>query len=108
MFTISVLTVMEIVKGFHKMGRTDELTRFLQGTKTSEVLIFDQASAEIAGRIYGDLEQAGLPIGRADVMIAALALHHDLTLVSGNTRHYQRIQELGYDLKLANWRDKTS
>jgi predicted nucleic acid-binding protein len=84
--TLSVITVMEIVKGMHKMGRTQALNRFLHGIQSSEVLSFDQPSAEIAGGIYSELESAGQPIGRADVMIAAIALHHNLTLVTGNTR----------------------
>ena len=102
--TLSAITVMEIVKGFHQKGRADALQRFLEGLKASEVLSFDQACAETAGRIYGDLERAGQPIGRADPMIAAIALQHNLVLVTGNTDHYQRIQALGYPLKLDNWR----
>lgn len=31
-------------------------------------------------------------IGHADPMIAAIALRHGLTLVTGNLSHYQRIQ----------------
>ena len=37
-------------------------------------------------------------------MIAVVALEHGLELVSGNTAHYQRIQQLGYPLTLINWR----
>jgi tRNA(fMet)-specific endonuclease VapC len=37
-------------------------------------------------------------------MIAAVAIRHGLELVTGNTAHYQRIQQLGYSLTLANWR----
>ena len=51
-----------------------------------------------------DLERTGQPIGFADAMIAATALQHNLTLVTGNISHYQRIQGLGYSLKLDNWR----
>ena len=69
-----------------------------------ESLTLDLSSAEIAGRIFGDLERTGQPIGRADPMIAAIALRHDLTLVTGNTAHYQRIQSLGYRLKLDYWK----
>jgi predicted nucleic acid-binding protein len=36
--TTSVVTIMEIVKGFHKVGRTQALDRFLQGLKTSELI----------------------------------------------------------------------
>ena len=102
--TLSTITVMEIVKGFHKMSRADALQKFLEGLTASEVLIFDQACAEIAGRMYGDLERTGQPVGRADPMIAAVALQHGLTLITGNTDHNQRIQALGYSLKLDNWR----
>ena len=37
-------------------------------------------------------------------MIAAVAIVNGLKLVTGNTTHYQRIQQLGYRLNLANWR----
>ena len=103
-YTISVITVMEIVKGFHKLQRDDRIEQFLAGLPTVEVLTLDLRSAELAGRIYADLERTGQPIGRADPMIAALALRHDLTLVTGNISHYQRIQSLNYQLTLENWR----
>lgn len=103
-YTISVITVMEIVKGFHKLHREDRIEQFLAGLPTVEVLAFELRSAELAGRIYADLERTGQPIGRADPMIAALALRHDLALVTGNVAHYQRIQALGYHLLLDNWR----
>jgi predicted nucleic acid-binding protein len=37
-------------------------------------------------------------------MIAAAALQNGLELVTGNTTHYQRIQQIGYPLVLINWR----
>ena len=102
--TISTVTVMEIIKGFHKMGRQDAIERFRQSLSATEVLAFDQTSAEIAGRIYTDLEKQGQPIGRADPMIAAIAVQNSLVPVTGNTDHYQRIQRLGYPLQIDNWR----
>ena len=42
--------------------------------------------------------------GRCDPMVAAIAIIHGLDLVTGNTAHYQRIQQLGYVLALVNWR----
>jgi tRNA(fMet)-specific endonuclease VapC len=68
------------------------------------VIPFDRAAAELAGRIAGELERIGQPIGTADPMIAAIALHHGLELVTGNTAHFQRIQQIGYPLTLINWR----
>jgi predicted nucleic acid-binding protein len=43
-------------------------------------------------------------IGIADSMIADIALEHGLELVTGNTAHFQRVQQLAYPLTLANWR----
>ena len=103
-YTISVIAVMEIVKGLHKLEREDRIRQFLGGLVAEDTLTLDVSSAELAGRIYADLERTGQTIGRADPMVAAIAIHHDLVLVTGNQAHYQRIRNLGYDLKLANWR----
>ena len=103
-YTLSVITVMEIVKGFHKLKREDRIQQFLAGLPTVELLTLDLQSSELAGRIYADLERTGQPIGRADPMVAAIALRDGLTLVTGNLSHYRRIQAMGYDLKLDNWR----
>lgn len=104
--TISSITVMEVVKGFHKAGQPITLDRFLTALRNSEVLVFDLSAAEIGGRVFGDLERTGQPIGRADVMIAAIALRYDLLLITGNLRHYERIRKVGYpDLRLGNWRE---
>lgn len=103
-YTISVITVMEIVKGLYKIRRQERLNQFLDGLTSVNVLALEVQAAEMAGRIYADLERVGQPIGRADPMVAAIALHHDLTLITGNQRHYQRIQSAGYNLRLDNWR----
>ena len=103
-YTLSVITVAEIVSGWHKRQREDRIQEFLVELVAAEVLLLDQQSAVLAGRMYADLERAGQPIGSADSAIAAIALQNGLTLVTGNSKHYQRIQTLGYDLKLNNWR----
>jgi tRNA(fMet)-specific endonuclease VapC len=95
---------MEIVKGLHKIQREDRIEQFLAGISDVELLTLDLRSAELAGRIYADLERTGQPIGRVDPMIAAIALQHDLVLVTGNKSHYQRIQLLDYRLKLDDWK----
>ncbi len=67
---------------------------------------FNQADAELAGQIAGDLERVGRPIGVADPMISAIALNHGLELVTGNSAHFQRVQQAGYPLTLVNWRSQ--
>jgi tRNA(fMet)-specific endonuclease VapC len=105
-YTISSMTVMEIVKGFHKLQREDRIQRLLRMLPSLEVLTIDASVAEIAGRIYADLERVGQPIGRIDPLIAACALQHGLTLVTGNTAHHARVQTLGYSIQLDNWRNE--
>jgi tRNA(fMet)-specific endonuclease VapC len=96
--TFSTVTVMEVVRGFQKNQSTRRLNAFLAAIALEEILPFDQPAAELAGRIAGELERIGQPIGTADPMIAAIALHHGLELVTGNTSHFQRVQQLGYPL----------
>jgi predicted nucleic acid-binding protein len=84
--------------------REDRVQEFLATLTTEEVLMLELHDAVLAGRIYADLERIGQPIGYPDSMIAAIALQRDQTLVTGNLSHYQRIQALGYPLRLDNWR----
>jgi predicted nucleic acid-binding protein len=95
---------MEVVRGFHKKQNIRRLQQFLTAIASEEILSFDQLAAELAGQIAGDLDRIGQPIGRADPMVAAIALTHGLELVTGNVAHYQRVQQLGYPLTLVNWR----
>jgi tRNA(fMet)-specific endonuclease VapC len=103
-YTISAVTLMEVIRGHQKKQALRQLQHFLAATASEEVIPFDRPCAELAGRIAGDLERTGQPIGLADPMIAAIALHHNLELVTGNTAHFQRVQQLGYPLTLGNWR----
>ncbi len=103
-YTISAVTFLEVVRGYQKKQATRQLQNFLTSVASEEVIPFDRAAAELAGRIAGELERTGHSIGLSDPMIAALALTHGLELVTGNTAHFQRIRNLGYPLILVNWR----
>ena len=100
----SVFSLLEIVRGFERLSREAALQRALTFVATHQLLEFDAASAEIAGRIDARLANVGQPIGRIDPMIAAIAVSRGLTLVTGNTRHYERVIGLGFDLQLDDWR----
>ncbi len=103
-YTISAVTLMESIRGLQQKLALKQLQNLLAAVASEEVLPFDRATAELAGRIGGELQRTGHPIGLADTMIAAIALEHGLELVTGNTAHFQRVQSLGYPLTLANWR----
>ena len=62
-------------------------------------LPFDDACASKCAGIRRNLERIGQPIGPFDLQIAAIAIHHGLTLVTHNTREFERV----VGLKLADW-----
>jgi tRNA(fMet)-specific endonuclease VapC len=64
-----------------------------------DVLPFDQPAADKFGVVAAQLARKGEPIGTFDTLIAAHALACGVTLVSNNTKHFQRVA----GLKLANW-----
>lgn len=103
-YTIAAITVMEVVKGLHKLQEPGRIKTFVSSLVGVEIVAVDTATAILAGEIYADLEHSGQPIGRADPIIAATAIRYGLLLTTGNTKHYARVQALGYPFKLDNWR----
>lgn len=100
--SISSITLGELVYGAHRVpDRTADLLDQIDGVIGPELLVlpFDDLAARQYGEVRARLEQDGQPIGDADLRIAAIALVHDLTVVTGNVRHFQRA--LG--LRVENW-----
>lgn len=54
-------------------------------------LPFDDLAAEHYGRIRAELSAQGTPIGPNDLMIAAIALANDATLVTRNMSEFRRV-----------------
>jgi tRNA(fMet)-specific endonuclease VapC len=54
-------------------------------------LPFEDEAALLAGQIRAKLASAGTPIGSYDLQIAAIALANNLTLVTHNTREFERV-----------------
>ena len=63
------------------------------------VVDFDTSCAEEFGRIHGQLLQRGQTVSRLDLLIAATALAHDLTLVTHNTHDFKIVP----GLRLEDW-----
>ena len=104
---LSVVTVVEILHGLHKdIANPGKAPRF---KKTAPAYFqFLEVTADIgylASKIIAKLEIGRQSIGFPDTLIAATAIHHGLTLVTANTRHFPRVIAAGFPLTLANWRD---
>ena len=93
----------EICHGLARISedRARRLRGRYESILASEVAIldFDWQAAEIFGELRASLEQLGQRLDNVDLMIAAIARRHDMTLVTGNTRHFARVP----GLKLENW-----
>ena len=104
--TLSVISVMEVVQGYQRIEASAKIQKFCRALEAEEILFFDAKAAVLAGEITGKLYRIGRPIGRCDPMIAAVAIVHQLELVTGNISDYQRLIPLGYSLTLVNWRTR--
>ncbi|RYG39088.1 type II toxin-antitoxin system VapC family toxin [bacterium] len=85
----------ELRFGLAKAGASQKryarLDGFLQGVWIYD---FDSAAAREYGRLRARLEANGEVIGGNDLMIAAIALAHDLTLVTHNMGEFARVTGL--------------
>ena len=99
-FTTSI-NAAEIYYGACRTARRDELIRAFEKLVLSRltVLPFDLESAPVFGRLKASLEKRGLPRSEPDLRIAAIALQHGLTIVTGNIRHFSDIPGLAVE----NW-----
>lgn len=91
----TAITVQELHEGAHRAGHPErELRRVDRLLGAVDVLAHDRATAEAAGGLAATLMDRGTPIGDLDAAIAAIALHHDATLVTSNERHFRQVDGL--------------
>jgi predicted nucleic acid-binding protein len=66
-----------------------------------DVVVFniDDDVINVASDLYAQLRKKGKTIGDADILIAAIVIKNDGTLISNNTKHYEDIEQLN----LINW-----
>ncbi len=98
---LSVISLFEMKFGVEKSNqrlKSDQaLSRFVESIHY--LLPMDELAASHAAKIRAQLKRQGQPIGPYDLLIAAIALANNLTLVSNNTREFERVD----GLKLENW-----
>ena len=80
---VSVITVSELRYGVEKSTRPEQ-----------NLLDFGPEATVSYGRVRASLEERGMPIGPLDTLIAAHALSLGATLVTNNTREFERVSGL--------------
>lgn len=98
-FTFSIITRFEIVRGMKVKSATGQLKFFDLFCRQNEVVEMDDNIIVRAADIYADLYQRGQIIGDADILIAAAALENGLAIVTNNESHFNRIT----GLQVLNW-----
>jgi tRNA(fMet)-specific endonuclease VapC len=98
--TISAITLAElrygVAKSLYREKNAKALDEFILPL---EVLPFDEEVTKSYGEIRAALEKAGTPIDSMDLMIAAHAVSLGVTLVTSNTKEFNRISKL----KVVDW-----
>jgi tRNA(fMet)-specific endonuclease VapC len=100
---ISSVTAAELFFGVARTGSQRNLTALRRFLAALEIAAFDAAAAEISGSLRAWLALQGTPIGPYDTLIAAHAQAIGATLVSNNTREFERVP----GLRVENWAVQT-
>lgn len=97
---ISSVTLAELLYGAEKSERpAHNLAQVESLAARLDVLDFNDKAASHFGQMRVELERSGQIIGPYDLMIAAHARSHGLTLVSNNLREFERVP----GLLVSNW-----
>ncbi|MBI1258232.1 MAG: PIN domain-containing protein [Chloroflexi bacterium] len=91
---VSSTVIGELYFGAYKSGRVEENIRNLEAfIHGRTILVCDKDTAHIYGRIRHQLQVKGRPIPQNDVWIAAVALQHNLTLLTRDV-HFKEVDNL--------------
>ena len=97
---ISSVTYAELIHGVEKSKAVNKnRIALILLLADIEILPFDANAAESYGEIRAELERKGTPIEPLDMMIAGHAKSLNYTVVTNNTKEFERIN----GLRLANW-----
>jgi len=97
--TITGLTVYELYKGIYIMGDRQKEQEVMDFIELVDVLQLNTAVEKKAGEVYANLKKRGEQINDADILIAAIVLKNNGVLITNNTKHFKRIE----NLKIENW-----
>ena len=93
-FRISIITRYEILRGLKAKQASRQITLFEERCRKSILYPLIDDIIVKASDIYAYLYNQGLLISDADILIASTALVNNLTLITGNLEHFNRIPNL--------------
>jgi tRNA(fMet)-specific endonuclease VapC len=94
------IVLAELYAGAYMLDQPEKLLAGIADLrKDIGVLPYDERCAEEFGKLRGVLKRQGVVTNPVDLLIASVALVHDLTLVTNNIAHFRFIP----GLRLENW-----
>ena len=93
---IAATTLGEILYGLERQPGLDKVRHRLEAEVLPRIAVlpFEAEAARVYARLRADLERARIPLSEPDLQIAAVALSRGLRLLTGNGRHFRRIEGL--------------
>ena len=102
---ISVITFGELLFGAKRSVQKEKnIAIVYRLSEVFPIIEINRSTIETFTEIKATLEKNGERIEDFDLLIAATALSMNYTLVTNNTKHYQRID----GIKLENWKEKNA
>jgi len=97
-FTTSI-NVSEIYFGAYRSRNQEKILKAYEDKvfPNVNILPFDTDSGKIYGRLKSLLEKRGLSKSEPDLRIAAIAIQHNMILITGNKRHFMNIPGLNME-----------
>lgn len=93
------ITEYEILSGLKAKNASKQLSDFRTFSKKQRILNVTSESIELSSEIYAHLYKTGKHAGKADILIAGIALANGFSISTNNTKDYIHIP----NLKLINW-----
>jgi tRNA(fMet)-specific endonuclease VapC len=91
---LNAVSYYETKRGLLAIGAERQLAAFERLWRVLGIVMIEHAVLDKAAELYAELRARGQLIEDADLLIAAIALLHDMTLVTNNTAHFTRITGL--------------
>ncbi len=95
LFAISIITYGELIFGAEKsQQKTNNLAKIHEISEIFPILNLSSEIMNIFGSLKASLQKNGTIIDDMDLFIAATAIVNNYTLVTNNTKHFNRIEGL--------------
>jgi predicted nucleic acid-binding protein len=100
----TTITIAEVYYGIMKASNRPRLLKLFEDVllPRATILPFDFSAAKKYGEIRSFLEKQGTPLAHADLQIASITLSMNMTLITGNLKHFQRVPQLTVENWLMN------